>query len=790
MDEDKTVVNGEETDDLEAQLAELGLFDDDSVDDSFMEKDDFNDVFSALGEDDKTAVTELQNVDAELEALLGLGEDSKTDALPQSVDDELEALLGLGEGSQTDALLQSVDDELEALLGLGENSQTGVALPQSVDDDLEALLGLGEDSQTDLTQLQSDDLDSMFNMSFEGAEQEFDLEAALGLKEPEESTPVITDEMDLDRQLEMLLMADQKATESFEIKDVSLASPIKSVYDPEVDGMGVVAYVKGAVAFKEEPRKTKLFENITWGKLVATAVIGLFTIAFCAGLAIYVGTAVQAEQDAVVALAHFMPIAVPQNLANNANNIFVNQVGQIGGRTITLTRISAGVSGTLFFFEENWNPDDFYILLYNQARFLYARTTFGISPAGGTILMFERLQHNTLFLTLRIQCKTTHESLFFDYRFLEPPALAAAVYVATPLAITPDQNPANAGVTIRHARFDNATSQLHFVFDANFEGAGLRVRSADSLPQVTMRDTFGVLTPYTVEPAVRHFDDFGIILGTSFFSPTFSLDGTAHVTFHDMIFRYVDPHIYIHPRDLFDRDQLNPHSISLGPYTLNLEAMAQQHNLVVLVLHALDENNRRLQVNPSASLVIDAGLGRQFRVQGTANMSRFGTDIVFNLGPYLDEIRDIPISRYTLSFDYVDLYLPSLTVPLELSTMFGMPSFRRDAAEAAVIESLLGLLAYKSGETTRAGIIGLSDELRTSQELFGMFTTDRLLERPMYGVSLVTGDMLTNYDYVAIVQVQWVQGEGRQMDIFQETFEVVARSRDGIWSLTRITPVG
>ena len=787
MNDDKTLMNGEENEDLEAQLAALGLFDDDSVDDSFMDTNDFNDFIP----DTVSEPTQAEpGVDAELEALLGLGA-TQTDATQlSSVDDELEALLGLG-ATQSDATrLSSVDDELEALLGLGEAAQADATRLSSVDDDLEALLGLGDaDSSTQLADVDAE-LDSMFGAAFDDA-QEFDLEAALGLKEPETTTsiPVVTDEMDLDRQLEMLLMADQKATESFEIKDVSLASPSKSIYDPEVDGMGVVSYVKGAVAFKEEKKKTKLFENVTWGKLIATAVIGLSTIAFSAILAIYVGTAVRAEQDAVLALSHFVPISVPVNTANNANNIFVNQVAEFRGQTFTLTRITPGISGTLFFFAENWNPDDFHVLLYNQARFLYGRISFGMSPEGGTILKFERLQHNTLFLTLRIQCKTTHESVLFEYRFLEPPALAAAVYVSAPLAITPDQNPDHAGVVIRHARFDNATSQLHFSFDTDFEGAGLRVISRDFLPQITMRDTFGVLTPYTTIPAVHDFDDFGVIIGTTYFSPVASLDGVAHVTLSDVVYRYVNPEVDIMPRDLFDRDQFDPHSISLGPYTLNLEAMAQQHNLVVLVVHALDENNRRVQVNPNISLQIEIDAFRRFTIPGTVNMARFGTDILFDLMPYISEIRDIPISRYSLIINHVDLYLPGITVTLELSTIFGMPSFRRDAAEAAVIQAIAGLLAYKSNEITRAGIVGLSDELRASDELFDLFTAARLIERPMYGVSLVTGDLLTNYDYVAIVEVQWTQGQGAHIEVFHEVLEVVARSRDGIWSLTRIEPV-
>ena len=767
MNDDKTILD--ENEDLEAQLAALGLFDDESEDDSFMDVNDINDALASLdelgelGESVQMAELTEPGVNSDLAELLSFAEDS-----------ELTGLEGLGSFDvPMDSTEQIEDDDFAELAGLGEfTTSVGGSLSadeqiSDIEADFESLLGMGN----------SDD--------------DFDLEAALGLKPEEESSsiPIVSDELDLDKQLEMLLMADQKATDSFEIKDVSLSAPSKSIYDPSVDGMGVVSYVKGSVLFKEEPKKTKLFENVTWGKLIATMLVGYAVIAFGAVMVIYAVSSIQDEQEAVLALAHFLPITVPQDMANNANNIFVNQVVDFKGRPLTLTRITAGGSGTLFFFEERWNPDDYYIFLYNQARQLYVRQSFAISPASGTILKFERLQHNTLFLTLRIECRTTHEFVSFNYRFLEPPVLAAGVYVSVPVHVSLLGDAETSGVTIRHARFDNAASQIHYSFYPNHDGPGLRIASPDDPPNISLRDMMTLTVPYTNEFAANHFHEFGdngVTIGTAVFSPVFNLDGTAYVTFHNAIYRFVNPEVDILPRDLFDRDQFDPHPIHLGPYTFNLEAMAQQRSLVVLVVHALDENGHRVPVAPGMALRIDIDNGEPIIVQGSANIARIGTDILFNLAPYLNEIRDIPISRYSLIINYVDFHLPQISVPLEMSTVFGMPSFRRDAAESSVREAFHGLLAYKSREMSRAGIVGLSPELRASNELFDIFSTNRLVERPMFGVSIITGDLQSNYDYLAVVEVQWIQGQGREMEYFHEIFEVRARSRDGIWSMTGI----
>ena len=626
------------------------------------------------------------------------------------------------------------------------------------------------------------DLDSMIDGD------DFDIAAALGLgaPAPESDAGVALDEMDLDKQLEMLLQSDQQASENFDLMDIDVGAPAQTVYDPTVDGLGILQYVKGAYAFKDEKPKNGFFDDVTWTRIAATAVLGLSTIGVLAVMTIYAATAIQEEQNAVLALSHFTPISMPENTANSANSIFVNQTAMFRGEPLTLTRITVGGSGTLFFFEEVLDLDEYDIYLHNQARQLFAWNKFVASPDEGTVLKFGRLHHNTMFLTLTIVCRETGESVSFNYRFLSPPVLTGGVYYSMP-ASAARVHADEAGLMVRHARFDNAMSLIHYSIDPSHEGSGLRLAGA---PQISMRDMMGAMNLRTHEPALHYFDEFGLYMGVAAFAPATSLDGTAFVTFRDAVYRYVRPSadVDVTPAELFDRNQLefDPHSMPLGDYTLNLEAMSQQHSLVVLVVHALDARGHRVRVEPRVSLRIEMDDGEYRLVEGEARSSRIGSDILFDLGPHLSAIRLIPLSRYSLQIEYVDFMLEAATVEIPLSTTFGQPSFRRDDAEASILETFTALLSYKSGEISREGVSGLSPEMRGCEELFGIFSTDSLFERPMYAASIATGDLVTNYDYVAVVEAQWVQGRGETLDFFHETFKVRARSSDGIWSVTDV----
>ena len=663
-------------------------------------------------------------------------------------------------------------------------------------DDLEAqLAALGLFGESDDT-----DFDDSF-MDDDDPEAAFAALEALNLPEDEgsseEMTPMFSADsdggMDLDKQLEALLMADQTATEAFNLTDLPIAGPVQSVYDPETDGMGVVSYVKGAYDKDADAGPSKLFENVTWLRIAATAIIGLIIIVTGAVTTIMAATAILEHQQAEDAVAHFLPISIPENTANNANAIFLNHSTSIGDQTFTLSRIVTGYSGTYFYFRESFDVDDYIFLLYNQGRNLIARTTFNIAPAPnqGSVLRFGYLPHNTLFLTLYIQCRQTHQQTSFNYRMLNPPTHVTPVYNVRPIGVMSDSVDMG-GLVIRSAVFDNASSTISYTIHGEGADAGLRMTEGFDVPLVTMQDIFSTITPLTSTEASVHYDEFDITMGSAVFGPVFSLDSRVDVIFHGLSYFHPDPEVSITPSELFYRDQWDPYSVEMGEHTLNLEAMGQQGTLVILVLHGLDGDNRRQRTSLDVELRISTDNGViSIPGQNRIHPLGAGTDVLFELSPYLWEIRDVHLSRYSLVIHSAEIEVPTVTASLHLNNAFEtLPSLRLAAAYAATHEAFSGLLSYKSGGLVYEGLTGLSPELKSDGFLLDMFAqrTD-LASRPMYSASVVVGSMVSNYDFLSVVEVQWVVGSGSNMEYFQETFQVTSRSTDGVWSVVDISVV-
>jgi hypothetical protein len=589
--------------------------------------------------------------------------------------------------------------------------------------------------------------------------------------------------LDLDKQLEMLLMADQSAEESFEMKDISSSIPTQSVYDPEVDGMGSVQYVKGSFTVQEEA-KTKLFADMSRGKMAAVFVIGVLIIALGAITAIFAHSGVQAQQVYIDAVSHFTPIEIPTGMANNASFIFVNERGEIGESTFSLMRINAAYSGTFFYFDEYFDPDDYYIFLFNQARRLYARAGFSSSgdTGFGTVLKFAPLSGNTLFLTLHVQCKNSHEYVRFNYRFTTPPVHQTPVFITRPAYIAGD-NPDGTGLVLRNAIFDSASSRINFSYTPNMTSAGFRMNRHSDEPLVRLHDmqNMMIVNPVTNHDAVVYFEEFDIYMGTATFGPILNLESNVEFIFYDLMYFYPNPVFDVTPQELFENDQDYPIPVETGNFTLMLEGMTQQDMLVVLTLHGLDQSNRRQTTNLDISLHIDTGAG-VIVLPGYVRKSPRGSDVLFDIRPHFAALRDVHIENYSLVINWVEFEVPSVRIPVRVSQFYNMQTARRHAVQTAMHEAFMSLLAYKSGEITRENIIGISPQAITE-----IFAPTDIEGRPMYAVSVSMGDMISNYDFVGVVEVEWTNGSrGADLIYFRETLKITARSRDAIWAVVNI----
>ena len=716
-----------------------------------------------------------------------------------------------GEGLESLDNLEGLE-ELETLAdGLDEftASESEDSLPnfESEEDDSAFDIPVGNDNSGDsddnidsdgLDLANLDDLDSLFGDSDDdmfaslmgmGGGSEEDEFAALEALNSGGMSMGGSGDMDLDKQLEMLMAADKSATNDFDVDSLMGGRPRQSVHDPSVDGMGMVYYSKPTsdsyLQFEEKPR---LFENISFAKIFLTLVVGVLFIGVGTFAAITIGTAVSDHRSTVAQFTHFYPIAFPPSgVANNVHAVFPRDSGYVGNQSFSISRISLGPSGTFVHFDEYFDPDDYIIFMHDQRRHLYVRSQFGFTsdPVTGTVIRFNALEPETLFLTLSIYCRFTDEFLNFYYRFTEPPHSPPTVFVNN--IVAPDGG-STEGLVVRYASFDSGRSMIAYSFPHNPEGVGVRIPEGNEGLNISLQMGLASTVRMTNEPAEVDFSDFGLTLGVANFAPVLDLNGRADVIFHDVVFYYPNPVVTVTPAELFANERDNFFPIQAGPYILNLSQMGQQDNgnLIILTFHGLRDGAVRIETRPSVILRIDLGDGNYLDIPGETRSIAQGGDVVFNVVPHLNTLRNVHIDYYSLIVDSVEFNVDQVRIPLSLSTNHIMPRGSRLAAERTAYEAMVSLLAYKSGDLTQSDLVGMSSELMNNPEILGIFAPTQATTHPMYGAAVASGDLISNYDYIAIIDVQWVAGEGDSLLYFNEVFKVTARSQNAIWTVVDI----
>ena len=597
---------------------------------------------------------------------------------------------------------------------------------------------------------------------------------------------------DLDAQLEALMKADEEADDNFEPMEATPLVSTRSIYDAggviEEGGEAAVVYSKEeAEAARRKESKKSLFSQLTVKKLLIAGFV-LFIIFVGGGATAVLASRVVAEQRGVVAaMSHFTPISIPENVANNANFIPINQQITVNGQNMTLSHIALGYTGSYFYFNEVFNPEEYAIILFDQARHLYVRQGFDLNPDPvlGTILRFDAIQPSTSFLTLFVQDLETLDYAQFYYRFVGPRTMGAPVYLNRPITLLP-QSEASDGLQINHAVFSNVDSVFYYSFAGDVNSVGLRHRGDVYSTFLRLRDNFTSLKVLTEMQAAAEFPCSGAMIGRATFGPLMSLDSSISLTLRDLYYVFPEPYVDIPMRFLAGRDQSNPHTIETGPFRLHLEAIGQQSYFFIVVLHGTNEAGTRLPARVEASLRIDIGRGEYVVIPAyMVNVSTEGSDVVFNLRPYVGQIRNVHIDHYTLILHTAEFAVPEVTVSIDLARYTShLPGTRRSNAVLAIESAFNARLAYMSGEIARHSITGFSPELLADEAVMAAFAPRTLTRRPMYNTTVVAGDFIDNYTFLAIVESEWVNGEGRDTEFIRTVHRVVAHSFEGRWSVS------
>jgi len=597
------------------------------------------------------------------------------------------------------------------------------------------------------------------------------------------------DVMDLDSQLEAMLQADQDADDDFEPIEVGPIVSTRSIYDAggmldDNDGNALI-YSKEESKAAMRGEKKSIFSALTVRKLLVAGFVLLLVFVGAGTAAVLASRAVAEQRLEVAAMAHFTPISLPLEVANNANFVHVNQRLTIGAQDFSLSRIAFGYSGTYVYFNELFDPEDFAIVLYDQKRRLYVRQQFDLrhDPVLGTILRFDPIYPDALFLTLHVQSNETREYGEFNFRLVGGLTFGAPLFYTHPISLMPGSNP-QGGLRISQVEFSNIETVIHYSFSGSFAGVGLRQRDASDQTFIHMRDNFTGLKVLTDPQAIALFPCRDAFVGRATFGPLMSLHSQVDIVFRDLYFVYLNPIVDIPLRHLSGRNQDEPHTMYMGAFRLNLEAVAMQQHLLVLVLHGVNEAGQRMPTYVTPSLHVDIGRGETVVIPAQqVNVSPLGTDVVFNLWPDWGLISGVHIDHYTLVLETAEFGVPEVSITLDLSQAVHHPGSRRETAILAVESAFASRLSYMSGEIGLGSVIGFAPELLHDEEVMAPFAPRTVHERPMYGATVVVGDFIDNYTFLAVVESEWAMGSGGDMQFLRTSHQVIARSHDGIWSI-------
>lgn len=662
------------------------------------------------------------------------------------------------------------------------------------------------EQDTDLSLEDLPEMDFMSELNFMSEIEGFPEKDEAPDPEPAPLPPPVQDlpAIDMDAQIEQMLAMNDEADRMFNPRERNGLVRDFSVYDPEAEqeedsygaGDGWETYSEGSISDKEalesspDDKKSTLRERIAHLSMLKVAAIAavVFIVIVGAGLAVVlVARAKYTRQETKTAISQYVPIEQPVDVANNTNYIFVNDTASLGGQSLTVRRISAGRTATCFYFNESFNPDEYEIMLYDQNNKLFHRYQhdYPYDPVKNTILKFDGLSNNTIFITLSLKNIETEESVSYYYRFQKALTFAAPVYMNETIPLT--ENDGGLNLSIEKAVFSNTGTEIFYSMHWELGTGEIRFGGAGNKPVIEVREGIDVLTSYTKQPAEFRFETSNTILGQFTFAPVKSLNARVEVVFKDLYYFYKIPPIDINIRKLFERGEDNTQTLYAGGRRLVLEGMDTQGDYVVLTLHGETLSGERLETRVEAELRVDTEDG-EIVIPGECFSVTEGSDLLFDISKERTRLHGLPISRYKLDISTVQYSVPKISIPLDLKTY--QSNAQPTSPAASVEDAFLTRLAYKSQTVIHEKITGFSEALLGNRALMRHYTPVTAAEPPRYAVKVINGFFTEPETYLAVVEEEWYVGSGDELTGFRRTHQITAEKQNNHWIIVDDKIVG
>ena len=597
--------------------------------------------------------------------------------------------------------------------------------------------------------------------------------------------------IDMDKQISEMLAMDEQAEQDFFDPEPHKYLVSQSVYeDGSVQTSNWTTYsqntdridrLRARLAQEEQAAAQAVAGRFVLPRIVTHALIFALVILGLGATIIFVAQQAAAKQARLDAISHFSAIKQPVNAPNNANFIYLNKKTSVNRQDFTLAKMSVGGTDTLFFFEEAFDPKNYIITLTDQKNTLYHRyqNDTQYNPESGTVLKFDKLYYDSFFLTLFIQDIETSEHASFYFRFEAPLVFTAPLYLNRPVTVFDES-----GFTIRLEQAEADNAGVDFLYTLQWEKDDSQIRFGEGgVPSVELRDGSRYLPAFADKPVEYRYDDLNLSMGRVSFAPARQRNYPLEFVFKDLHYYYTLPTAKADLRKLFAYRENGPQELRAGQNTLVLEAMATQNEVAVLTLHSVDENGNRLLTRMDADLVIETARG-DITVPGVCHYTAEGSDMVFDLSSVRAQIDQVPLSRYSLDIKGVLYSVPRLSVKIPPDAYSEYADERLYGISQSVHAAFLSRLAYKSFEIPFEEITGFSEELLADRALTRLYAPVAAGEGARYSAKVING-LIYKGQYLAVVEEEWVVGEGEDIVFLSATHQIAAVKAQAEWTINK-----